>query len=204
MVSYRKHSILAVFFLFLAACAITPKPAEVVLGKQQRIAVLTGLTDWQTNGVVSVTYQKKTEIVSLNWQQSGNNYHLSLFGPLGLGQVEINGMPDKVTLRQGNRPILTAASAEQLLADNFGWSLPIRYLQAWARGIAVKGLPARASFDGAGRLQYLEQAGWQIDYISYRPLGQLALPYQIQLSYRGLIVKLVLRQWQLPDSGHYH
>lgn len=187
--------LLTIAFLLLTGCAGMRAPTAPALGWQQRSAQLMALQSWTVDGAISIQHDEKAQTASLNWQQQHDHYHVSLFGPLGLGRVEIDGAPGTITLTLPNKPVMTAASPEQLLEQELGWQLPMTHLQVWACGLAVAGIPAKTTFDTAGRLVRLEQEGWQIDYISYTRVGGLELPYKMQLTLDDLKVKLVLRQW---------
>ena len=48
-----------------------------------------------------------------------------------------------------------------------------------------------------GRLEYLQQAGWDIHYDRYKTVDALDLPARILLENDEIRVRLVIDQWQL-------
>lgn len=189
--------LLVIAFSLLTGCASLGTSTAPTQNWQQRSAQLAALQSWTVNGAISIQEEEKAQSASLTWQQQRDHYHVSLFGPLGFGRVEIDGMPGNITLTASNKPAMTAASPEELMEQQLGWQLPMTHLQLWARGLPVPGVPAKTTFDRQGRLVRLEQEGWEIDYLSYTQVGELELPYKMQLTLDNLKVKLVLRQWAI-------
>jgi outer membrane lipoprotein LolB len=69
----------------------------------------------------------------------------------------------------------------------------------------VRGLPAPApqpqaviSRDEAGRLQRLEQSGWDIRYTRFQSADGWNWPTRLRLTTDELVVRLVIDEWILP------
>ncbi|VAW86386.1 hypothetical protein MNBD_GAMMA17-1300 [hydrothermal vent metagenome] len=51
-----------------------------------------------------------------------------------------------------------------------------------------------------GRLQWLEQAGWRIEYQRYRSAGTLEVPKKMVITRSDLRVRFVIDRWQAVAS----
>jgi outer membrane lipoprotein LolB len=191
--------------ILLAGCSTTTAPMSAVgdntvaMSWPQRQQQLQQLTAWQLQGAIGITQAKQRWSASVNWQQqNANNYALRLFGPFGAGAVQLTGNANQVILRSSSQPQpLTASSPEALIQQQTGWDLPVSNLYYWVRGLPI---PAAAitqqQFDAAHRLIELQQAGWDVQYISYANIQGIDLPYKIVLSNNNFNIKLVIKQWQ--------
>ena len=93
---------------------------------------------------------------------------------------------------------MIATSAEELLGTRLGWSLPVSGLRYWLLGLPAPGLPVvKSSLDSFGRLLRLSQGGWQIRYLDYKWIENLALPGKIFVEHPKLRLRLVIDHWHL-------
>jgi outer membrane lipoprotein LolB len=93
--------------------------------------------------------------------------------------------------------VYRADSAERLLAEQFGWQLPVEGLRYWAIGRVAPGPVDSISHDEFGRLRELQQSGWTISYLRYQPdNSNLMLPGKVFLRRNGLEVRFVVDSWQ--------
>ena len=187
--------------LLIVSCAAfqpTPPPSQQVIPAETRKAALAQIKNWDVKGSVSIQYQQKTDIASLNWhQENQQNYRITLSGPLNFGTVEIIGSPGSVTLKQSNRPPVSAATPEKLLTQQMGWQIPVSNLYYWLRGIPAPGSDAKTEFDTYGHITHMIQQGWTIEYPEYMGVGTVDLPKKIYLTHPNLKIRLVIRQWKI-------
>jgi outer membrane lipoprotein LolB len=198
----RFFTIIVLFLL--ASCASVPTTVTSASlnnpSWQQHAKQLNQLTHWQNNGAMSVITPQNAWSASYRWQQNNNNYNLRLTGPLGAGGIELNNNHNRVTLINNNGRIYQASTAEQLLAQQTGWHLPISNLQYWVRGIpAPLSSYTYTGLDAEHHLVVLAQQGWYIQYQNYRSFSGIALPTTILLSTNNdtVKVKIVIHQWQI-------
>jgi len=190
---YRSIFIVGLIFsaILLAGCATMgggggPQPTQSQLNNQQ----------WSLAGRMAMKTGDKGENASLYWLQQGDQYHLRLFGPLGVGAVQLQGTPGNVTLTESNGQVYQATSAEALLQQTVGWQMPVSNLTYWIRGLSAPGYPAQRTYDAARRLQQLQQQGWLINYLSYMTDQTDALPRLIELSRGNINLRIVIDHWQ--------
>jgi len=163
----------------------------------QRQQQLQSLSKWAVAGSLAVRHQVKGGWnASFNWQQIGQNYDLSLFGPLGMNHVQITGSPSLVTLKT-NQQTLTANSPEALLQQQLGWQLPVSDLRYWLRGLPAPYSKSRRSLDLNNHMVHLVQDGWNVIYLRYISVNGVDVPDRILMNNPQWNAHLVVRQWDL-------
>lgn len=184
----------------LTACAVRP-PVEPVDRDPwlARKAVLTDLQEWSITGRIGVTTEREGWHASLFWTQQGQDYLIDLIGPLGQGRIRIQGDASRVTVQTADGRVLSAEDPELLLRETVGVGVPVTGLKYWIRGLPAPVPHIKLSSDDRGRLTYLEQGGWMIDYTDYEPVGNLDLPTRIRARQGDMQVRLVIRQWNLAS-----
>ena len=150
---------------------------------------------WALNGRVAVDTGNKGGNASIHWQQTGDDYALRIFGPLGLGAVQLYGKPHHVELITAKGKIYTARSPERLLQKVLGWQIPVSNLIYWIRALPAPQTHAQTQYDAAHRLTLLKQQGWTIHYLSYTNTSSDALPRLLALSRGNLKIRIVIDEW---------
>lgn len=186
------------------ACATVP-PASTL--PETRVAPagwpvhrdrLLDLDDWTINGQAAGHDDgRHSWTATFHWSQYRDAYAVSLFGPLGQGAVQLQGDRDGGELRLADHKTYSSPDVERLLYRQVGWRIPVRALRYWARGVPVPNVPRHFAFDKHGRLAWLEQLGWRVEYLHYMPVDQLELPQRLDVSRRQLRVKLSIDSWTL-------
>lgn len=134
----------------------------------------------------------------LRWEQVGDQYQVSLFGPLGSGVVQISGDKGGVTLKNGEGVLKTAKKAEALLKQELGLTIPVSGLSYWLQGLPAPGAPPReVLMDLEGHIWGVIQQGWTIRYQSYQSVNRVALPYKLVLQNGTIRLKFVLTAWKI-------
>ncbi len=186
--------------LLVSACAtrppVTPTVPESVWLEHR--ATLQTLTDWQARGRVAIRSEDDGWNADFDWQQRGESYRIRLRGPFGQGGIELHGDKLGVWLKRQDKAPVYARNVEHLLREETGWQLPVLGLSDWLRGLPADAQPAALDWDQQGRLQSLQQNGWNIAYGRYRDVGERQLPDKLQLLRDQLQVKVVVDEWQIP------
>ncbi len=173
-------------------------PAESSAWAQQ-LRWVQGLRNWRASGRVAVSGAADSGSASLHWRQTAEKFTIRLFGPFGQGAVLIQGQPQSVSLRRAGGDIKHAASAEELLSRELGWSVPVTVLRYWILGRPAPGYSVtEMKLNEEDLLGHLKQAGWQVAFQRYRGVGDGWLPVKIELSRDRLRVRIVVSQWQIP------
>jgi outer membrane lipoprotein LolB len=156
---------------------------------------LSAINNWTINGKIGVATARDAGSASVEWQQWGTRYALAFTGPLGAGGMKLKGQPGLVTLTTTDGKHLQADSAEDLLAQAWGYKVPVSYLAYWIRGLPTPALAAQTQFDAYNRLTYLAQQGWQIQYLGYTHTNKGDLPNRINIQSANLRVKVIIYSW---------
>lgn len=132
------------------------------------------------------------------WQQEHDQYHMVFLGPLGIGSIRMDGSSDAVCLQDNDGKKYCADSAEVLMQQQFGWSLPVSSLYYWVRGLPAPEPITTVHYDAFHRLAELDQEGWNIRYMSYYRLPVVELPQNIIFSRPDFFIELTIEgdSWQ--------
>jgi outer membrane lipoprotein LolB len=200
-----QYKFLTIFLvcLWLTGCAsFQPfqremKPAvDQDMAWNDRVQMLSQIKNWDLKALIAIRNTKDNQSATLNWQQTKQNYEISLFGPLGSNAVTLTGQPGKVILATADGKKIVAANPESLLATQTGWQLPVSNLYYWIRGLPAPNSPSRKQFDAYHHLMILHQQGWIIRYQHYVSFKGIDVPSRIVLENSQLSVKIVINQWQ--------
>ena len=123
-----RRFVLLIALALLAGCAtrgpVTSDSAE--RGPwQDQVARVQALTSWTLAGKVGLKTAEESTSANLDWRHTPNYYRLLISGPFGAGRSTLEGTAEKVTLTTGEGHV-SAASAEALLDQQLGCSLPLK------------------------------------------------------------------------------
>lgn len=190
--------LVALLVLTLSACAIKPRRDDVgwrrVTGTD-----LVEIDAFRVAGRLAVSDGRDGGSASFLWTQLGDRYEFELRQPVSQRTWRLTGGARGAVLEGGDHGPVRAASGEELLREVLGWEVPMRALQAWVRGLADAGLAVQAqSRDDQGRLQVLEQGGWQVQYRGW--LDGSVWPTRVQAQQPPYSVRLSIQDWFVRDD----
>jgi len=193
---------LTMLTLMLCACAgHAPRPAPVVTDWERHRATLETLQSWQLEGKLGYRDSRDGGSAWLNWRQSERAFKLQLSGPFGTGATHILGDDHHAELQRGDEETLYAPSPAALTEQLFGWQWPVDELQYWIRGIPAPNTALDvSSYNANGTLATLTQSNWQLEFSSYRQVGDWILPGRIRGNSGEYRFTLVIKEWQ-PGGG---
>jgi len=166
--------------------------------RQSKLAVLNA---WQLTGRASVAYRGDNWPFGIEWQQtSATQYRMQIKHPLTKSTLAtIDKAGQVVTLKSKGR-VYRDSSAEKLIENNLGVKLPVKGMKHWVRGIASPNSPlVSVKLDAKGRPTLLQQAGWNIAYLSYQNNRFDALPTLISVTRslpKPVKIKMRIRNWK--------
>lgn len=151
---------------------------------------------WQIKGKLGVRSDNGNGSLSVNWQQSQDDYIIYTQAALGQGATTLRGDSSSLVISAAGKAPVTSFNPNQLIADTFGWQIPITDLKYWARGIPNPEQPnATASYDKAGNLIELQQYGWSLSFSRYQLIQGWALPGKIRAIQGNTTLTLIIREW---------
>jgi outer membrane lipoprotein LolB len=193
-----------VLILLLSACVVRGPIVDQdshVAWQQHRLA-LQALTEWGFDGRASVNEDRNSVKLNLRWRQSSGQFDIRLMSFLGQQQARLQSMVDgTVVLSLPGKPVIEAMSAGALMQQELGWTLPVDGLHFWVLGVPMPAMEADLMIDSQGRLEWLEQDGWRIEFSSYQAVAGLQLARKIRLYNTSLRIRLVLDRWLINDSA---
>ncbi|WP_169713975.1 lipoprotein insertase outer membrane protein LolB [Oceanicoccus sagamiensis] len=187
--------------MLLSACSNwqqTPaQPANSMTG----LANNGDIKHWAVRGKVGLRTTNEAHSAYLNWSQCGDAFDIRISGPLGQGAAHLVGNTEQVYLTTSDNQHFSASSANALLAQQLGWTLPVEQLRYW-----IKALPDPSQDYQANPPQQtlgFQQQSWQLSYPRLTQQGDYQLPSKIIAEQTPLKVTLVIKQWQLkPACNH--
>ena len=159
------------------------------------------LNGWQISGKVGIRSPRESGSATLFWLQRQDYFDIRLAGPMGRGAARLTGRPGAVSLDAANQGQFQAESAEALLQQQLGWSLPVAHLFWWIRGLPAEDSKSRLTLDSESRLAKLEQDDWQVEYLSDVEQNGYWLPERMKLHGANLDITLVIKDWQPRQLG---
>lgn len=93
--------------------------------------------------------------------------------------------------------LLGAKSAEALIRERTGWSIPFAGLQKWVLGIPHDEVAHQYTLNAEGCLATLLTGHWRIEYQRYTLTQGLRLPQKLRMQNGKLSLKLVVTEWEL-------
>ncbi|MEM7026704.1 MAG: lipoprotein insertase outer membrane protein LolB [Pseudomonadota bacterium] len=174
--------------------------ADQAINWQQHLTQVSQLSHWYIEGRVGIKTDKQSGSASLFWQQAGEYFEMRIVAPFGRGTYILKGSPTLVQMQGPKNLFLTATTAEELLKQELGWSVDLQGLQYWVRGVPTPDVAHDLQLDNAGRLHFLQQAGFNIDINRYADVGGLQLPDKLQIESANLRLKLLINRWDLSTK----
>lgn len=161
---------------------------------EDRKAVLSELQYWQLSGRIALFDAHTSWRSSIHWQHHPEHYEINFLTISGqqAARLLVNAAGAELFLPDER---IAASDVAGLLRDRLGWQVPLDSLRFWVIGLPVPGMMSKHGLDEKGRLQWLEQAGWQINYKRYTRVQELQLPKKIVLQHQRARIRLVIDTW---------
>jgi len=192
-----------IFTLAITACAsVAPTTGPLVspaIAWQTRQAELGKFQSWTLNGRIAVKDANDSWNTMIYWRQHNNDFDLRFMTHLGQGVAQLNSHSGNVTLQTPDEQV-TAGDVNELLRNHLGWTVPVQGLRYWVLGLPAPDFVANKELDKQGRLVWLEQNGWHIEFVRYWKTGEFEIPRKIMLEHPELHVRLIIDRWE-PESN---
>ncbi|MDN6179982.1 MAG: lipoprotein insertase outer membrane protein LolB [Halomonas subglaciescola] len=158
------------------------------------------LERWTLVGKAGLRTPNENHSANLDWNQFPYYFRMLISGPFGGGRTVLDGRDGRFSLTNSDGHF-EAETPEALMNDQLGWSLPVRDLPYWVRGLPGKRDSYQLETDAFGFPDHLEQNGWEVDYRDWTEVNDLWLPRKLSLTYDDMHVTLVVNRWQTdPDA----
>lgn len=191
---------IALFFgvWLLFACSTRP-PVDSSATAAQSI-LLRQHGHWLLNGRIAIRTPETQWQADVRWEQQGESYTINLAGPMGQGSAQVQGDPKGIKLTTAQGEVFHEQTPEILWQKQMGWLLPLSGLRYWVLGISSLMVGVDAQEWVQGRLKYLQQDGWSIDYRRYQSVtlasGSVQVPNKLFLTNDAIEIRMVIHHWQ--------
>ena len=188
------------------AAGCTGLQRSPALTQDARESGLLVMQDWSLRGRIAVRDgDGEGGQAGLAWQQQGTGSYLDLSGPFGAGRVLLTFEPGRAAAAtaDGKRELEYAGpdAAERFMADQIGWSFPVRSARFWVLGLADPAAEADMQRDAAGLPASLRQHGWNIGFERYGEFDGYAMPVKLRLENERFRLRLVVSDWELAEPA---
>lgn len=191
-------------FCLLQACSTTPSyqsdPAAE-LAYQQRLEYLGGLDRWRLAGKLAASDGNDGGSGNFSWEKADTETRMSFRGALGKGAWELQASDDQAVLQFADGRIYYASSIAQLVTAHMSAKVPVDALSWWVLGLARPNNWEVRQLDAEGRITYLRQFGWEVDFSGYRLQQDVWLPGKLVARNQQNSVKLVISNWTLVNEA---
>lgn len=180
---HHKTTALLIFLacsVFLVACATQPP----VIGTDD---------GWRARGKFSYSSEETRESGNFDWRQNGQEYRIRLYGPLGLGAVQINGNDRQVSLKSSKEEY-SARHPETLFYETTGMHLPLTDIPGWLRGQPSAFHTEHTELDANGRIMRAFVQGWHLEYKNYS--DDNPLPKEVVAMQDDKTLRLIVLNWE--------
>ena len=186
-------------FAALPACAPvrTRGTTEQVQAQTSREAMLAQRTSWNFDGHFAVSDGHDGGSGTLTWQANGSAFSLELRAPVTGKTVQLQGGPGGAVLTGLRELPIRGDDAQALLADEFGWHMPVEQLTWWVRGLRAPETPAEVSYGENGLPSLLKQDGWSVEYRDWYADSEPPLPRKVFASKPPYTVRLLIDRWRI-------
>lgn len=183
----QRHILLVAIAILFSGCASQPKHA----------APIEQLESWQATGKLGFKNGDFAKSVSFQWKNaSASEFDIRLYGALGIGTTRLSQTGGIIKLSNKNG-VRQASSAEELLASELGWQIPVSDLTYWIKGHASPAAIEQQTFYPNGNIEHLYQQGWHLHFKQYHKVGKLDLPKKM-IAERGPIrLTFIVKTWKL-------
>lgn len=188
----------ALALLTLAGCASQAPVDES--GRQagqweRQQAQVEDFDSWTLVGKAGLRTPQENISANLDWNQTPFYFRMLISGPFGAGRSVLEGREGRFSLSTSDGRF-EAETPEALMEEQLGWSLPVRAMPDWVRGLPGDHASYQLETDELGFPRFLQQDGWEIDYRDWERVEEMWLPRRLVMNYGEVRITLVVNQWQ--------
>lgn len=202
-----RYWLLAGIVLLLQGCMTAPPappPDDSYTNEKpedwsERSDRLAEFNQWELQGKVAVRHEEGTDsAVIRSWTQDSDYFRIEMSSAfMGMGTVRLEGSPASLVITDPDGQTYQSSNPERLIQKTLGWTLPVEALYYWVRGLPVPDSEHQLFFDPEGRIAYLRQHGWELNFDQHQTLENLPeVPRSLTATRDDLRLRLVLTRWQ--------
>jgi outer membrane lipoprotein LolB len=188
----------------LQACVGAPAKKSdpaAELAYQQRQHHLAGLAHWRLVGKLAASDGKDGGSGNFSWEFLDGGTRMSFRGALGKGAWELEARDDRAVLRFADGREYSADTIAGLVSAHMRTKIPADALAWWVLGLAQPSEWKVRELDAEGRITFLSQLGWEVNFSGYRQEQDAWLPGKLVARKQQHSVKLAISEWTLEGEA---
>lgn len=174
----------------LGGCATAPPQAVAVAAERRALA------SFDLKGRMSATDGSQGANGQIEWRHNAVRDEVTLYSPLGQIAARLESSLHGAELLTSDGKLYQADSADALLPQLLGVTLPVARLAHWVQAAPPSEAEVRDR-DGEGRPALVIDQGWRIEYLEYHPGAADALPRRLDVSRGDARIRLIIDQWTI-------
>lgn len=184
--------------VLLGGCAQRPvmEPSDWTTHRNAVIA----RAAWDLQGKIGLRSPEHSGSAFLSWSQQPGTYRLVLSGALGLGRLVLEGDSTGVTWQGKDGRTRHHPDPSVLIAEAWGWTVPVNSLRFWVRGIPDPSLPVEEQELERGLAKRFRQSGWTVVPENYGEATGLSLPGRVRLQGEDAALTVSISRWTFPPA----
>jgi outer membrane lipoprotein LolB len=184
--------------MLLAGCAQQPsmEPADWTAHRD----AVAARASWDLQGKIGLRAPGRSGSAFLSWNQQSGNYRLVLSGALGLGRLVLQGDASGVSWQGKDGKTRHHPDPSVLIAEAWGWTVPINALRFWVRGIPDPSLPVEDQVLEHGLATRFRQSGWTVTPQNYTDASGISLPGRVRLEGESAALTVSISRWTFPPA----
>lgn len=189
--------ILGIGLLFLCACVSVPSTSR----GPEEFDVKPPRESFALEGRLAVRHAGDGHSATFNWVQTGSEYSIMLWGPLGQGRTLIEGNASLIAITTADGVKHSDNHPERLMQRWLGWSIPLEIFKFWIQGrpgpLTSADLPGEVPRDESGSF---EQLNWRISPSRYRVVNDTWMPMKTIAAREDFKITLIIRKADFGKS----
>lgn len=159
------------------------------------------LEHWRLAGKLAASDGKEGGSGSFSWENQAAETRMSFRGALGKGAWELEAKDGQAVLRFADGREYFADSINQLVTAHMRAKVPVDALSWWVLGLARPNDWEQRELDAEGRITFLRQFGWEVNFSGYRLQQDIWLPGKLVARNQQHSVKLAISTWTLAREA---
>jgi outer membrane lipoprotein LolB len=155
---------------------------------------------WDLQGKIGLRSPGRAGSAFLSWNQQSDNYRLVLSGALGLGRLVLEGDASGVSWQGKDGKRRHHPDPAAMIAEAWGWTVPVNALRFWIRGIPDPSLPVEDQVLHEGLATRFRQSGWIVMPQNYSDASGLRLPSRVRLEHDAAALTVSISRWTFPPA----
>lgn len=202
MINFRRLISLIYPILVLTGCSTLPE-SNTSVEWQAHQQKLVSIAQYQTAGKLGYISPEQRQSLNFQWKRSPESSQLRLTTFIGQTVLNLSLEPQGAVVKTYDGQTLSHASADVLLEQLTGLTLPVEQLQDWLLGNPTSADDFQLSDNNtlSSLNKLVGQQPWQLQYLSFQDVeykGELLpLPKKIKLIHRDTSINLVITKWIL-------